>query len=118
MKTLLTLLLLCLGGAARADDWTTEQKAMGATLAAAIAVDYGQTRSIAHRPECWEYNPIMGRHPTETRINVYFVAAPLLAYALLDNVSSGHRTVALRVLAGVELAVVGRNAYLGYGMRF
>lgn len=117
MKALISL-LLCFVGVAHAEDWTTEQKVLSATLAAAVAADYGQTRSIAHRPGCWEYNPILGRHPSETRINVYFVAVPLLAYALLDNVSSEHRTIALRVLTSVEVAVVGRNAYLGYGMRF
>lgn len=100
-------------------QWTPEQKTLAAMSMTALAVDYGQTRRIASEPQNWrEYNPILGEHPSMKRVNTYFALVPLVSYLVLDNISSDHRTLALKLLAGMEIANVGRNQYLGIRVRF
>lgn len=114
---LLILALWC--GSARADDWTPEQRTLGAGYAALLLADCLQTRTIAHHPEQWrEFNPLMGRHPPVARVHVHFIATALVAAVVLDLLPSNARTPALWFLTVAEAGVVGRNAYAGIRMSF
>jgi hypothetical protein len=103
---------------ARADDWTPQQKTIAAIGLTATVIDYGQTRYIASHPGLVEYSPLMGRHPSNGRIALNFIVLPAISYLIADNLSSEHRTVFLYAVTGIEIGMVGRNAYLGYGVKF
>jgi len=118
MKTLIAVALALSTFAAQADEWTTEQKTIAAVGMTATVIDYGQTRYIASKPYLHEYNPIMGRHPSNGRIAANFIIMPLLAYVIADNLSSEHRTMFLYTVSTIEVGMVGRNAYLGFGVKF
>jgi hypothetical protein len=119
VKTLALVLAALLPALAHADgEWTTQQKVIAAAGLTAAVIDYGQTRYIASKPYLHEYNPLMGRHPSNGRIALNFVALPVISYLIADNLTSEHRTVFLSAVAGVEIGLVGRNAYLGYGVKF
>ena len=52
-------------------------------VTALIAADWAQTRNIARRDDLHETNPIMGRNPSISEVNRYF-----LTYALAYNLSA------------------------------
>ncbi len=117
MRWLLILMLWC--GSAQAEPWTLEQKQIGAVMLAASIVDYRQTLTIAHSNGYWhEYNPILGYQPSQRRVNIYFALVPVLAYVALDYMPSDTRTTVMKIAAITQLVFVGRNAYLGIGMRY
>jgi uncharacterized protein YfiM (DUF2279 family) len=116
MKALLTLLLaVCFS--AHADDWTTEQKALGAIALTATVVDYGQTRGLVldHRNEG---NRVLGKHPSMGKVNAYFAAVSVLGYLVADNLSSDNRTTFLVLASGIEIYQIGQNKYLGCRIAF
>lgn len=119
-KTFLILYLLLAGfapPASAADPWTPEEVQWAQTLASATLIDYGQTRGIA-KGAGWEANPLLGRHPTLGRVNVYFGLVGLGSFLIADNLSGAARLNFLRIASYVELGVVAHNAYLGYRVSF
>lgn len=100
-------------------QWTDEQKTLAALSMAALAVDYGQTKYIsAPNSGFHEMNPMLPEHPTMKQVNRHFVLVPLVTYLVLDNISSEHRTTALRVLTIMQVGVVAHNVSIGIGVRF
>jgi hypothetical protein len=113
---LLVVMLLCSGAQAQ---WTDEQKTLGAIALAATVIDYGQTRYIAKNT--WthhESNPMIGRYPSLGKVNQHFIILPIATYLILDNISSEHRTWALRALAVVEIGFIAHNYSLGLRTSF
>lgn len=104
-------------------QWSDEDKALGIAALSATALDLAQTRWLVKecpkRPSsCHEENPLLGKHPSIGRVDAHFTAALLGTYLIADALPADQRTLFLYSIAGVELVVVGRNKYLGYGMRF
>jgi hypothetical protein len=119
MAKFIVALLALFVSTAQAAEWTQEQKTLAGIGLAALVIDYGQTRSIMAHPERWaEANPMLGEHPSTARLNTYFTLVPLVSYFALDAIPSRHRTTALKVMTSLQLACVGRNAYLGIHVKF
>jgi hypothetical protein len=124
MKTLF-LLLLILCGSAQA-QWTSEQKTLAAVASVALVIDYGQTKSIATKDiyregvlmRNVEHNPMLPRHPDMRDVNRHFILTPIIAYAVLDNISSENRTMALKVLTAVQIGIVAHNYSIGIRAEF
>jgi hypothetical protein len=116
---ILVLLVLC--GSAQA-QWTTEQKWLAAASMTALAIDYGQTRSIVVNISDgggrFERNPMISRFPTMGQVNQHFLLTPVIAYLVLDNISSENRTMALSVLTTVQVGIVAHNYLIGINARF
>jgi len=124
MKHLIAILIAFASFGARADDWTLSQKIGGGIYLGAMVVDYGQSRWIVKNCNItlnctgnYEANPIL-RHHGIGRVNTYFSLAPLVTYAIADNISSGNRSGLLWTLAGIEVVVIGHNRYVGYHTQF
>ena len=118
-KSHITACLLTLASVCHADEWTTEQKTIAYTYAVAHVVDWGQTRTIAKNPQRWrELNPVLGRHPSVDRVNVYFLLAPVIGYVIADSLSSEHRTWALRAITAIQIVVVSNNIRAGIHVSF
>jgi hypothetical protein len=100
-------------------QWTTEQKALAAVSMAALAIDYGQTLNVVKRPDKYrEGNPILSSYPSRGRVNAYFVIVPIATYLALDYMSTDTRTLALRVITSVQVAVVAHNYSIGVRTSF
>lgn len=100
-------------------QWTDEQKALAAVSMAATVVDYGQTKWIAESRGIWnEHNRCLGMHPSPAAVKNYFIAAPIVSYLILDNISSERRTLALRFIAAIEIGVVSHNYSVGVRTSF
>lgn len=114
----LILVLILLAPSLASAQWTKEQKTIGAIALTALAVDYAQTRTIVNDPRWEEANPLLGDNPSMRKVNLYFVAVPIISYLALDALPSEKRTIALRIIAASELAIVGHNVHLGIKMSF
>lgn len=124
MKFLIALALILSSFAARADEWTMGQKIGGGVLLAEFVVDYGQSRWIVKNCNItlnctgnYEANPLL-KHASIGRVNTYFALAPLVTYALADNLSSENRSGLIWGLAAFELVVIGHNKYIGYHVQY
>lgn len=65
-------------------EWTREDTARQVAWSILTLADRLQTLDIARDPRCYEINPLLGRHPSDGRINSYF-AASLIAKALVSS---------------------------------
>jgi hypothetical protein len=61
------------------DPWTTEDKALECTWQTLHAVDWSQTLDIsAQSDKYYEINPLLGEHPSRSRVNTVMGASALL----------------------------------------
>lgn len=86
-------------------------------------VDWGQTLDIARNPtEYHEYNPILGRHPSEDEVNTYFmivIPAQIGAGFLIEKLANEKwRNAFWTGCIGLELGMVANNYNLGLKVRF
>lgn len=104
---------------ARADEWTPEQRYMGAALAAVTVVDWAQTRYIADsHGRFYETNPLIGKYPSMRRVDTYFATSMLLGALVLDALPTEYRDTALKAGLVLEVLVVSNNARIGVGVKF
>ena len=76
--------------------------------------DFAQTKSIPHNPPFYETNPIIGRHPSEGRINTYFA----LGYAVIPFLHHKLGNKYTFVVIGLEANAVRHNARIGLNFNF
>ncbi len=90
---ILALLILALSlispEGCRADEWTRADYLLEGSWVALHVLNWGTTLDIADNPgRYYETNPIMGRHPSRGKVNLYFVSttvAHVLTSALLPK---------------------------------
>lgn len=102
----------------KGDAWTAAQKTAYTASIVANLVDWRQTRTIAKHPEQWrELNPFLGRHPSVSRVNNYFLGTTAIL-ALAPHVSPFYRKHMMGPVA-VYLSVNAlRNYHIGIRMDF
>jgi hypothetical protein len=65
--------------------WTKAEIAKEAAWEALHLIDYRQTVQTARNPDQYfEYNPLLGEHPSEGRVNVYFIGWAILHPIITD----------------------------------
>ena len=86
---------------------------------ALTAADASQTEYIARHPtEHCEYNPLLGRHPTQAKVGAYF-AASASALLLANQLLPAKQAQALNwVWVGAEGSVVAHNLRVGIRFNF
>lgn len=125
--------LLCLPGTASAeykfaDKWTAEDTAWQSGVIALKLMDWSQTRYIAKHPnEYYEINPILGRHPSTSDVDLYFAGSILLhtaiAMALPPKATvMGYDINPRRIFQAVQIGLngvcVAHNLSIGIGFDF
>jgi hypothetical protein len=101
------------------EPWDGTDKALGAAALTLWAVDFGQTRYIANNPDrFYENNPLLGKHPSVSRVNNYFIGVGIAGYLLADHLSSANRKMFLATFAVIELGVTRHNRYVGIKIDF
>jgi hypothetical protein len=116
MKKILLILLavmtLHIPAQSHATEWSTTQKGLLVTALTLHTVDWGQTRTISLNPnKYYETNPILGRHPSTDRVNVYFAATALIIPTLAHLIPDW-RSEILMLWVGVEATVTSRNKFV------
>ena len=121
IKKILAATLVLFSTTILADNraWTGEEKAWLGTAAAFTVADWATTRNLTRRYNegYYENNPILGKHPSTGRVDLYFVTAGLLGYAIADNLDQ-NRKLFLQGWTAVEIFYVNRNLNLGLKMKF
>lgn len=99
--------------------WTKEDTYRQAAVVAVSAVDWMQTRKIARNPErYYELNPILGRHPSEAEVDLYFAASIAAHTAVSMALPPDWREVWQYLSIGFEYSVVAHNFSIGLGFGF
>lgn len=121
IKKLLATALVCFSTVSLADNrtWTTEEKAWLGTAAAFTVADWATTRDLSRRYNegYHENNPILGKHPSTGRVDLYFISAGLIGYAIADNLDQ-NRKLFLQGWTAVGIFYVNRNLNIGLKMKF
>ena len=99
--------------------WTDEQKVVAAGAGVLLAADWLQTRQIAKHPDQFqEYNPILGEHPSQGKVNLYFLVATGGLLLIADFMPNEWRTTALYAVAAVQTLAVSNNLSHGISIRW
>ncbi len=115
----LALIAALLAGQTQAADWTTQDTALQIAVTASLYADYAQTKDIQRYPQCWEANPILGRHPTDKAIDRYFLAVAVGHAAIAYALPAGWpRTTWQGAVIAIEVAQVIKNKKAGFRFSF
>ena len=114
----LAALLACSVSANAADPWSTTDKALAAAFVVASVADWRQTREITKYEGVYETNPFLGHHPSNRRIDTYFVVSRLLTLGAAHFIPSGYRTAFLAGNVVVQLWYTTNNARIGLKVGF
>jgi hypothetical protein len=121
IKKILVTTLVLFSTTVLADNraWTGEEKAWLGTAAAATVADWATTRDLTRRYNegYYENNPVLGKNPSTGRVDLYFVSAGLLGYAIADNLDQ-NRKLFLQGWTAVEILYTNRNLNIGLKMKF
>ena len=120
IKLILILLLLvpCSVGAFEIDEWTTRDTILQVTCSALKTIDWLQTREIAVNPKYYELNPILGKHPSRRKVDIYF-ASTLVGHAAISYLlPHPYRTWWQCCWIGISATTVTRNYRLGIRFNF
>ena len=119
MRAAILIALLATGCASQPfDKWTTADTARQAALTTLIAVDWAQTREIARNPNYYERNPVMGKHPTSSEVDLYFAASLLIHTAFPAMLNPRNRKIWQYVWMGERAAWVVNNHRVGIRIQF
>jgi hypothetical protein len=103
---------------AHADDWTTGQKAAEAGYLAAVVVDWHQTREGQATPGMRETNPVLGDHPSNAKVNAWFIGSNVAQFLIADALPSDLRNYWLTAGIVFEFSVVKNNKEIGLKVQF
>ena len=119
MKTvLLTIIFLLLTTCSYAGEWNSTDKILFRSFIVLQFVDYNQTLAIVHDDNYDELNPIMGRHPSDSTVALYFVGSTVANYLIADTLSVKYRRAWLVASVLFQVANVGRNYNIGWKIEF
>jgi hypothetical protein len=97
-------------------DWDKTDSLLLTTALSAIAIDWGQTRTIARNPARFtEANPILGPHPGVGRVDRYFALSMLGTAGVAGILMPTPRKWFLGGVTAVEVFVIVSNH--GAGIR-
>ena len=116
---LLILLLLLPVSASAFDPWSREDVALETVWQLLHLADWGQTLDLAAQPnKYYEYNPILGSHPSRSQVNLYMAASALLHLGVTHVLPSRCRPWFQHVSIGVSGTCVVNNFAVGLSIKF
>ena len=124
MKKLLTTFILLFSSYSWGDwnNWSDTDKKMFIASNVAIAADWLTTRNFAgHKelhPGTYETNPIIGKYPSQERVDLYFIGIVVSNYYIADWLPKELRGFYLGVRTGAHGTAAISNMNLGWKMEF
>lgn len=101
------------------DPFDTTDKALFTASTIALVADWSQTRYIAAHPDrFYEQNPILGRHPSKQKVDLYFAGTIVGNYLIADALPSRYRKLWLGGVLAIELLLVAHNKHIGIKFHF
>lgn len=78
-----------------------------------LFVDFRQTIDIKNHPGMYEINPILGKHPSDTKITIYFIISSIIFVLVSLYLAEPVKYIWLAVWAGMEIWAIQNNIKLG-----
>ena len=94
---------------AHADEWTTGQNTAEAAYLALVVVDWHQTREGQTKPNMVETNPVLGAHPSNSKVNAWFIGSNVVQFLIADALPTDLRNCWLAAGIAFEVSVVKNN---------
>ena len=121
MKKIFIILVMaiCLSGCAShyGAGWDKTDTTLAITGAALHVIDWGQTRYIAKHPnEHYEYNPIIGNHPSTSQVDLYMLASGLAVPIIAGAIDPKYRKYFLGGYVVLKTGLVIHNSNQGIGV--
>ncbi len=118
MKFILLILIIILPITSHA-EWNKGDTAREVAWQGIHVIDWGQTLEIARHPEKYhELNPILGRHPSVGRVNVYMGLSALGHLGMSYILPKKARLYWQYISIGVSAGCVVNNYKIGLGVKF
>jgi hypothetical protein len=119
MLRFIAVIILVLTPVIAQAGWDYEDSGREVVWQGLHVIDWGQTLEIARHPgNYYEANPIMGRHPSLGRVNLYMGASAVvhagISYVLPEDMRKWWQYVSI----GVSGACVAHNFNMGLGVKF
>jgi hypothetical protein len=128
----LFVIVLCLiPSLAFGADWSTADKLAQTTFISTLIVDWGQTKDIQNHEGHYEKNPILGKHPSDNKVDIYFASCIILHTVVANYIPDVAKKLGMGDEAadvsrkwwqylwiGAELKVINANYKLGLKMDF
>jgi len=101
------------------DKWTTQDKSLEATWQVLHFIDWRQTRTIAKHPDdYYEMNPILGKHPSTTEVDIYMISGAILHPIITHYLPKKYRPWWQGITIIMSTTCVVNNFIVGIGMDF
>lgn len=120
MKRIVTILCLSflIGcSAVQVDPWAKADMVREVVYLGVKAIDYGQTMTIANNPDkYYEYNPILGDHPSPEWVTSYFISTAVAHFAIAYVLPSKYRKWWQYTFMAGSAGLVIHNKNMGIGL--
>ena len=83
-----------------------------------VVVHDGGIETVYHKPPSYEQNVILGRTPSRSRINAYFLSTGILHYYVAKALPTKYRAPFQYVTIGIEISAVAHNYAMGIRIPF
>lgn len=93
--------------------WTTGEKAGFGFMLGVKSLDWRQTIKITESDDYYELNPILGKYPSRSAVNNYFLATTVASYIVADQVGGRWRPTVIAVMTVISAAFVSHNIQMG-----
>lgn len=118
LRVILVVMALA-ASTAHADEWRTEDTQRETAYMVLHAMDWAQTRNIARNPDRYfEYNSIIGRHPSVGRVDAYMATSALLHIGVTRVLPAEYRAAWQYITIGVKAGLVQHNFSVGLSAKF
>lgn len=85
---------------------------------ASLVIDWGQTLDIKNHEWMYERNPILGKHPSDSKINAYFVGAIIGNQLMAQYLEGNNRRIWQVAIIAIQTITITENHQLGLSVNF
>jgi hypothetical protein len=101
------------------DPWSEADKNRQGAFNVALALDWRQTLQLIKEPDkYYETNPILGKYPSDSKVNTYFALSMLGHAAVTHVLPSKWRPYWQYTWIAIETGVVAHNYKAGIRLNF
>jgi hypothetical protein len=115
---MIVLILLVCASPAYTSEWTGTDLGLQSIDAGLMYIDWKQTSQFSKNPKYYELNPIIGKHPSQDKINAYFITSLLLKTLIANELPHPQRTWWQVFIISVSMICIYRNESIGIGIQF
>lgn len=115
---LLSILIVASAQTVFASDLTPIEQKRELLVYSTLLLDAAQTLDIKNHPDLYETNPLLGRHPSDTKIVAYFIGAGFAHNAITKKLPTEYRAAWQYGWAALEIGTIIRNRKLNLRFNF